>query len=147
MKLFQMVIGKIGFGFFHLVFACVKGGMLLFIQYPIKQSIVYFEVFYCLADCISQNKMYVGWTWITGQVLEVVLAKPWADKKTEGVFPYNAGVHPSHLPLAGYGGLSGTPYGSVGARFGVIDGFQQILLSVFVYLFSFNKVSWLFKLI
>ncbi|GAY40363.1 hypothetical protein CUMW_051350 [Citrus unshiu] len=63
-----------------------------------------------------------------GQVLEVVLAKPQTDKKTEGTFPYSPGLVPTHLPHAGYGGFAGTPYGSVGAGFGVAAGFQQPMI-------------------
>ncbi|GAY40362.1 hypothetical protein CUMW_051350 [Citrus unshiu] len=65
---------------------------------------------------------------IDGQVLEVVLAKPQTDKKTEGTFPYSPGLVPTHLPHAGYGGFAGTPYGSVGAGFGVAAGFQQPMI-------------------
>ncbi|KAH9766961.1 Heterogeneous nuclear ribonucleoprotein Q [Citrus sinensis] len=65
---------------------------------------------------------------IDGQVLEVVLAKPQTDKKTEGTFPYSPGLVPTHLPHAGYGGFAGTPYGSVGTGFGVAAGFQQPMI-------------------
>lgn len=58
--------------------------------------------------------------------MEVVLAKPQADKKPEGVYPYNAGVHSTHLPQSGYGGFAGNLYGSVGGGFGVAGAFQQV---------------------
>ncbi|KAK0582381.1 hypothetical protein LWI29_024953 [Acer saccharum] len=63
---------------------------------------------------------------IDGQLLEVVLAKPQTDKKPEGAYPYPAGVHPNHLPHAGYsGGFAGAPYSS---GFGVGAGFQQPMI-------------------
>ncbi|KAJ0051860.1 hypothetical protein Pint_00657 [Pistacia integerrima] len=65
---------------------------------------------------------------IDGQLLEVVLAKPQADKKPEGVYPYSAGVHSTHLPHTGYGGFGGNPYGAVGGGFGVAGGFQQPMI-------------------
>ncbi|XP_044493718.1 heterogeneous nuclear ribonucleoprotein Q-like [Mangifera indica] len=65
---------------------------------------------------------------IDGQLLEVVLAKPQADKKPEGVYPYNAGVHSTHLPQSGYGGFAGNLYGSVGGGFGVAGAFQQPMI-------------------
>ncbi|KAL5792155.1 hypothetical protein ACOSP7_000749 [Xanthoceras sorbifolium] len=65
---------------------------------------------------------------IDGQSLEVVLAKPQADKKPEGAYPYPAGVHPNHLPHAGYSGFAGATYGSVGSGFGVGAGFQQPMI-------------------
>ncbi|XVE77332.1 hypothetical protein DITRI_Ditri13aG0053900 [Diplodiscus trichospermus] len=65
---------------------------------------------------------------IDGQVLEVVLAKPQTDKKTDAAYPYSAGLHPNHLPLPGYGGFTGAPYGSVSAGFGVATSLQQPLI-------------------
>ncbi|KAE7999302.1 hypothetical protein FH972_003747 [Carpinus fangiana] len=62
---------------------------------------------------------------IDGQVLEVVLAKPQADKKFEGSYPGNVVPHPNHLPHSGYGGFAGNPYGSLGSGYGVATGFQQ----------------------
>ncbi|XP_062155461.1 heterogeneous nuclear ribonucleoprotein Q [Alnus glutinosa] len=62
---------------------------------------------------------------IDGQLLEVVLAKPQADKKFEGAYPCNAVPHSNHLPHSGYGGFAGNPYGSLGAGYGVATGFQQ----------------------
>ncbi|KAH8517030.1 hypothetical protein H0E87_005112 [Populus deltoides] len=62
---------------------------------------------------------------IDGQLLEVVLAKPQADKKPDGSYPYNAGVNPNPVPLPAYSGFAGNPYGSLGTGFGVAAGFQQ----------------------
>jgi heterogeneous nuclear ribonucleoprotein R len=62
----------------------------------------------------------------TGQLLEVVLAKPQADKKPDGSYPYNAGVNPNPVPLPAYSGFAGNPYGSLGTGFGVAAGFQQV---------------------
>ncbi|GLT76002.1 hypothetical protein SLA2020_476880 [Shorea laevis] len=62
---------------------------------------------------------------IDGQVLEVVLAKPQTDKKTDVSYPYTAGLQPNHLTHPAYGGFAGAPYGSVGAGLGVAPSFQQ----------------------
>ncbi|WVZ20197.1 hypothetical protein V8G54_007519 [Vigna mungo] len=65
---------------------------------------------------------------IDGQVLEVVLAKPQADKKPDGGYGYNPGLHPNHLPHPAYGNFSGNPYGSLGAGYGVGGGYQQPMI-------------------
>ncbi|PQQ21737.1 heterogeneous nuclear ribonucleoprotein R [Prunus yedoensis var. nudiflora] len=66
---------------------------------------------------------------IDGQPLEVVLAKPQTEKKSDGAYPYNAGPHANHLPHPGYGGgFAGNPYGSVGAGYSVPAGFQQPMI-------------------
>ncbi|XP_039012054.1 heterogeneous nuclear ribonucleoprotein Q-like [Hibiscus syriacus] len=63
---------------------------------------------------------------IDGQVLEVVLAKPQADKKTDAAYPYSAGLHTNHLPHPGYGGFTKAPtYGSASAGFGAATSFPQ----------------------
>ncbi|KAK8474523.1 hypothetical protein V6N11_068335 [Hibiscus sabdariffa] len=63
---------------------------------------------------------------IDGQVLEVVLAKPQADKKTDAAYPYGAGLHTNHLQHPGYGGFTGaTTYGSASAGFGAATSFPQ----------------------
>lgn len=59
-------------------------------------------------------------------MLEVVLAKPQTDKKPDGAYPYNAGLHPSHVPHPTYGGFAANPYGSLGTGFGVPASFQQV---------------------
>ncbi|XP_024932064.1 heterogeneous nuclear ribonucleoprotein Q [Ziziphus jujuba] len=65
---------------------------------------------------------------IDGQVLEVVLAKPQTDKKSDGPYPYNIGPHPNHIPHPGYGGFAGNPYSSLGAGYGGAAGFQQPMI-------------------
>lgn len=66
---------------------------------------------------------------IDGHLLEVTLAKPQTDKKSDGSFGYNnTGLHPGFLQHPGYGGLSGSSYGSLGAGYGVTAGFQQPMI-------------------
>ncbi|KAK8466083.1 hypothetical protein PHAVU_009G257300 [Phaseolus vulgaris] len=65
---------------------------------------------------------------IDGQLLEVVLAKPQADKKPDGGYGYNPGLHSNHLPHPAYGNFSGNPYGSLGAGYGVGGGYQQPMI-------------------
>ncbi|KAI4328971.1 hypothetical protein L6164_021281 [Bauhinia variegata] len=65
---------------------------------------------------------------IDGQLLEVVLAKPQTEKKSDGGYGYNPGLHPNHPPHPGYGGFSGNPYGSMGTGYGVTAGFQQPMI-------------------
>lgn len=65
---------------------------------------------------------------IDGQALEVVIAKPQAEKKPDGGYAYNTGLHPNHLPHPGYGNFSGNLYGSVGAGYGVAAGYQQPMI-------------------
>lgn len=61
-------------------------------------------------------------------MLEVVLAKPQAEKKPDGGYAYNpGGLPPNHLPHPGYGSFSGNVYGgSLGAGYGVAAGYQQV---------------------
>ncbi|XP_022147500.1 heterogeneous nuclear ribonucleoprotein Q [Momordica charantia] len=61
---------------------------------------------------------------IEGQVLEVVLAKPQSDKKSDGAYSHISGSHPNHLLHGGYGG---NPYGSLGG-YGVTAGFHQPMI-------------------
>lgn len=75
-----------------------------------------------------------------GQVLEVVLAKPQADKKTDAAYPYIAGLNPNHLQHPGYGGFTGTTYGSPSAGFGAATSFQQVLRLICVFLFFLDGV-------
>ncbi|KAL5061347.1 hypothetical protein RYX36_032951 [Vicia faba] len=66
---------------------------------------------------------------IYGQALEVVIAKPQAEKKPDGGYGYNPGLHPTHLPHPGYGNFSGNLYGSIGAGYGVAAaGYQQPMI-------------------
>ncbi|KAF7843875.1 heterogeneous nuclear ribonucleoprotein Q [Senna tora] len=62
---------------------------------------------------------------IDGQVLEVVLAKPQTEKKSDGGYAYNPGLHPH----PGYGGFSGSMYGSVRTGYGMNAGYQQVGLA------------------
>ncbi|KAJ8900593.1 hypothetical protein K2173_025370 [Erythroxylum novogranatense] len=62
---------------------------------------------------------------IDGQALEVVLAKPQADKKPDGAYSYKHGLHPSNVPFPSYGGFCRNPYGSLGSGYGVPTSFQQ----------------------
>lgn len=66
----------------------------------------------------------------SGQVLEVVLAKPQSDRKFDGgANPYNSGPHPNYAPYPPYGGgFPGNPYGPVGAPYGGATGYQQVFL-------------------
>ncbi|XP_061353275.1 heterogeneous nuclear ribonucleoprotein Q [Gastrolobium bilobum] len=63
---------------------------------------------------------------IDGQLLEVVLAKPQTEKKSDGGYAYNPGLHPNLHPPPVYGaGYPGNLYGSLGGGYGVAAGFQQ----------------------
>ncbi|KAL8108975.1 heterogeneous nuclear ribonucleoprotein Q isoform X1 [Apium graveolens] len=62
---------------------------------------------------------------INGQVLEVVLAKPQSDRKSEGANIHNSGLVPNYIPNPGYGGFPANPYAAVGAGYGVAAGYQQ----------------------
>ncbi|XP_050237407.1 heterogeneous nuclear ribonucleoprotein Q [Mercurialis annua] len=62
---------------------------------------------------------------IDGQALEVVLAKPQADKKPDAVYPYSAALPPGHVSHPGFGGFAGNPYNSMGGGFSVATPFQQ----------------------
>ncbi|XP_027348972.1 heterogeneous nuclear ribonucleoprotein Q-like isoform X1 [Abrus precatorius] len=65
---------------------------------------------------------------IDGQLLEVVLAKPQTEKKPDGGYAYNPGLHPNHIPHPAYGSFSGNLYGSLGAGYGVTAGYQQPMI-------------------
>ncbi|KAK6918200.1 RNA recognition motif domain [Dillenia turbinata] len=65
---------------------------------------------------------------IDGQVLEVFLAKPQTEKKSDGAYPPNAGQYPSYYAHPGFGGFAGNPYGSMGAGYGVTAGYQQPMI-------------------
>lgn len=77
-------------------------------------------------------------------MLEVVLAKPQTDKRTEGVYSHAAGVHPRHLPRAGYGSFAGTAYGSVGTGLGgaAAAGLPQVLEYTCKSLFAWIEYSY-----
>ena len=92
-----------------------------------------FEACFICYNCSFPKNV---WTDLTvGQVLEVVLAKPQTDKKTDAAYPYSAGLHPNHLPHPGYGGFTGAPYGSVSAGFGVATSFQQVFWLICIFFF------------
>ena len=57
--------------------------------------------------------------------MEVVLAKPQSDKKSDGAYSHISGSYPNHLLHGGYGGYGGNPYGSLGG-YGVTAGFHQV---------------------
>ncbi|XP_010689045.1 heterogeneous nuclear ribonucleoprotein Q isoform X1 [Beta vulgaris subsp. vulgaris] len=59
---------------------------------------------------------------IDGQALEVTMAKPQADKKSEAAASFPAGAN--YLAPPAYG-FAGNPYGSLGAGYGVAAGYQQ----------------------
>ncbi|KAG6420322.1 hypothetical protein SASPL_116846 [Salvia splendens] len=61
---------------------------------------------------------------INGQVLEVVLAKPQAERKFDAANPHNAQV-PNYIPHPGYGGIPVNPYASIATGYGGAAGFQQ----------------------
>ncbi|GAB4844596.1 Heteroproteinous nuclear ribonucleoprotein Q [Ancistrocladus abbreviatus] len=59
---------------------------------------------------------------IDGQALDVAMAKPQTDKKSEATAPFNAG--PNYFAPPAYG-FAGNPYGSLGTGYGVAAGYQQ----------------------
>ncbi|CAO2814471.1 unnamed protein product [Amaranthus hypochondriacus] len=59
---------------------------------------------------------------IDGQMLDVTMAKPQTDKKTEAAASFPAGVNYLAPPTYGF---AGNPYGSLGAGYGVASGYQQ----------------------
>ncbi|XP_010542795.1 PREDICTED: heterogeneous nuclear ribonucleoprotein R-like isoform X2 [Tarenaya hassleriana] len=62
---------------------------------------------------------------INGQVLEVVIAKPQTEKKTDSSYPYGAVLHPSPFTAApAFGGFAAASYGSLG----VAGGFNQPMI-------------------
>ncbi|XP_076928922.1 heterogeneous nuclear ribonucleoprotein Q-like isoform X1 [Bidens hawaiensis] len=62
---------------------------------------------------------------IDGQVLEVVLAKPQNDRKSDNSNnPHHSGPHPNYIPHTAYGGFTAaSPYAA--PRYGVTPSFQQ----------------------
>ncbi|CAL0302193.1 unnamed protein product [Lupinus luteus] len=65
---------------------------------------------------------------IDGQELEVVLAKPQAEKKHDGGYAYNPGFHSNHPPHPAYGAFSGNLYGSGEGGYGVSAGYHQPMI-------------------
>ncbi|KAK3038768.1 hypothetical protein RJ639_027355 [Escallonia herrerae] len=64
---------------------------------------------------------------LQGQLLEVVLAKPQSDKRSDGANSINAQA-PNYMQHPGYGGFPGNPYVPVGPGYGVTGGFQQPMI-------------------
>ncbi|KAK2965513.1 hypothetical protein RJ640_008863 [Escallonia rubra] len=64
---------------------------------------------------------------LQGQLLEVVLAKPQSDKRSDGANSINAPA-PNYMQHPGYGGFPGNPYVPVGPGYGVTSGFQQPMI-------------------
>ncbi|CAH9106131.1 unnamed protein product [Cuscuta epithymum] len=67
---------------------------------------------------------------ISGQALEVVLAKPQADKNFVMSNPHNPMPHPNFIPHVGggYGSFPVSPYGAVASGYGATAGFQQPMI-------------------
>ncbi|KAK9051382.1 hypothetical protein SSX86_028009 [Deinandra increscens subsp. villosa] len=64
---------------------------------------------------------------VDGQVLEVVLAKPQSDRKSDGSNnPHHSGPHPNYIPHNVYGGFSASPYAA--PRYGANTSFQQPMI-------------------
>ncbi|XP_073031545.1 heterogeneous nuclear ribonucleoprotein Q-like isoform X1 [Primulina eburnea] len=59
---------------------------------------------------------------INGQVLEVVLAKPQAEKKLDAASPHNPSPVPNYIPHQGYTGITMNPYAPM------TSGFQQPMI-------------------
>ncbi|KAG8391991.1 hypothetical protein BUALT_Bualt01G0245200 [Buddleja alternifolia] len=63
---------------------------------------------------------------INGQVLEVVLAKPQAEKKFDAANPHNPSPLPNYIPHPGYAGIPVNPYAPIASGYGAAAaGFQQ----------------------
>lgn len=69
---------------------------------------------------------------LAGQVLEVVLAKPQAERKFDAANPHNAQV-PNYIPHPGYGGMPVNPYASIATGYGGAAGFQQVVAVLFLF--------------
>ncbi|KAD7116945.1 hypothetical protein E3N88_04213 [Mikania micrantha] len=64
---------------------------------------------------------------VNGQILEVVLAKPQSDRKSDGINnPHYSGSHPNYIHHPAYAGFSASPY--VAARYGVNPSYQQPMI-------------------
>ncbi|KAK4793948.1 hypothetical protein SAY86_011942 [Trapa natans] len=62
---------------------------------------------------------------IDGHALEVVLAKPQSEKKSD---TFNIGIHASQLAGAGYGGVISNPFGAPHSGYGISSSFQQPMI-------------------
>ncbi|KAG9151784.1 hypothetical protein Leryth_002066 [Lithospermum erythrorhizon] len=66
---------------------------------------------------------------VDGQVLEVVLAKPQAERKLDTAAPQSSVPLPNFIPNPGYGGFPIHPYASAPALYGAATaGFQQPMI-------------------
>lgn len=67
---------------------------------------------------------------VNGQYLEVVLAKPQNDRKSDGTNSHHSAPHPNYIPHSVYGGFAANPYGATVAapRYGVNPSFQQPMI-------------------
>ncbi|KAK9074308.1 hypothetical protein SSX86_006906 [Deinandra increscens subsp. villosa] len=64
---------------------------------------------------------------VDGQLLEVVLAKPQSDRKSDGSNnPHHSGSHPNYIQHSVYGGFSASPYAA--PRYGVSPSYQQPMI-------------------
>lgn len=64
---------------------------------------------------------------INGQALEVVFAKPQAEKKFD-VANLPSSPHPNFIPSPGYGAFPVAPYGHLAPGYGAAAGFQQPMI-------------------
>lgn len=64
-------------------------------------------------------------------MLDVTMAKPQTDKKTEAAASFPAGVNYLAPPTYGF---AGNPYGSLGAGYGVASGYQQVCYKLCIFL-------------
>lgn len=66
-----------------------------------------------------------------GQALEVVLAKPQAEKKFDSANPHNPPL-PNYIPHPGYAGIPVNPYAPIAGGYGGAAGFQQVVTVTFI---------------
>lgn len=63
----------------------------------------------------------------TGQPLEVVLAKPQAERKHDPSYSYGA-PNPAPFVHPTFGGFAAPPYGAMGAGLGIAGSFSQVYM-------------------
>lgn len=63
----------------------------------------------------------------TGQPLEVVLAKPQAERKHDSSYTYGAAPAPAPFALPTFGGFAAPAYGAMGSGLGIAGSFSQVL--------------------
>lgn len=65
----------------------------------------------------------------TGQPLEVVLAKPQAERKHDpSSYSYGAAPNPAPFVHPTFGGFAAAPYGAMGAGLGIAGSFSQVYM-------------------